>query len=273
MLASFAHPDDEAFGVAGSFRKYCDEGVKTALICATRGEEGEISDPSLATPETLGEVREKELRTAARIMGVEDLTILDYRDGSFSQADEREATSRLVCEIRRLRPQVVITFDAQGGYGHPDHIAIHRLTVAAFKEAGDPARYPEQLENGLQPYAPQKLYVVAFSISVLRTVREAMTARGFDYRPGGNAATIPRDQIGASDERITTAIELTDEQFETKIRAMRAHRTQMQPNGTINQLPPEALRAWLGTERFILLEPPGAPGNAAEHDLFAGVHL
>ncbi|MCA1597811.1 MAG: PIG-L family deacetylase [Chloroflexi bacterium] len=93
LLAVFAHPDDEAFGVAGVMRKYRDEGVKTALVCATRGEAGEISDPALATPETLGQVREGELRAAARIMGIEDVSFLDYRDG--------DTTARLV---RHRRP-------------------------------------------------------------------------------------------------------------------------------------------------------------------------
>jgi N-acetyl-1-D-myo-inositol-2-amino-2-deoxy-alpha-D-glucopyranoside deacetylase len=103
LLAAFAHPDDEAFGTAGVFRKYRDEGARTALVCATRGEEGEISDPALATPETLGQVREQELREACRIIGVEDLSVLDYRDGSLAQADPTEATGRLVRQIRRVR--------------------------------------------------------------------------------------------------------------------------------------------------------------------------
>src|SRR5205085_10966727 len=89
VLAAFAHPDDEAFGTAGVFRKYRDEGARTALVCATRGEEGEISDPALATPETLGQVREQQLREACRIIGVEDLSFLDYRDGSLAQVDPR----------------------------------------------------------------------------------------------------------------------------------------------------------------------------------------
>ena len=154
LFAALAHPDDEAFSTAGVFRKYRDEGVMTALVCATRGEEGQISDPALATPETLRQVREQELCEACRIIGVEDLSFLDYRDGRVAQADPTEATGRLVRQIRRLRPQVVVTFDANGGYGHRDHMAIHRLTVPAFQQAGDPTCYPEQLAEGLRPYAP-----------------------------------------------------------------------------------------------------------------------
>src|SRR5215217_1820640 len=133
LLAVYAHPDDEAFSIAGVFRTYSDAGVRASLVCATRGERGEISDPALATPATLGEVRERELRAACRMAGVEDLSFLDYADGTLSSVDEDEAVGRIVYHIRRLRPQVVVTFDANGDYGHPDHMAIHRLAVAACR--------------------------------------------------------------------------------------------------------------------------------------------
>src|SRR5437899_975757 len=96
LLGVFAHPDDEAGGFSGSLLKYGEEGVRTAVVCATRGEEGQISDPALATPANLGEVREAELRTAMRLVGVEDVTFLDYRDGTLAQVDEEEAVGRIV---------------------------------------------------------------------------------------------------------------------------------------------------------------------------------
>jgi LmbE family N-acetylglucosaminyl deacetylase len=270
LLAVFAHPDDEAFGVAGVMRKYRDEGVKTALVCATRGEAGEISDPALATPETLGQVREGELRAAARIMGIEDVSFLDYRDGDLSKAGPDEAIGRIVYHIRRLRPQVVVTFDANGGYGHLDHMAIHRLTIEAFHRAGDPSCYPEQLRDGLQPYAPRKLYVTANPLSAMRKMREQLQAQGIDFMPGGNAATIPIGQMGTPDEEITTVVPLDDRQFDAKMDGMRAHRTQQSPNAPFDRMPREQLRAWLGTERFVLIDPKGAPPHS-EHDLFQGV--
>lgn len=274
LLAAFAHPDDEAFGTAGVFRKYADEGVTTALICATRGEEGEISDPTLATRETLGRVREQELRAACAIMGVADLSFLDYHDGRLAQTDEVEATGRLVRQIRRLRPQVVITFDANGGYGHLDHIAIHRLTVAAFQQAGDPSCYPEQIAEGLPAYAPHKLYFTAFARSAMRRMREQMASgHGAAFQPGGDRATIPLEEMGTPDELITTVVTLDERQYEAKLRAMQAHRTQMDPRNPIGSLPPEAMRAWLGTERFVRAYPSGPTGDGVENDLFAGVHL
>ncbi len=274
LLAVFAHPDDEAFGVAGVMRKCADEGIKTALVCATRGEEGEISDPALASPETLGRVREGELRTAGRIMGIEDISFLDYRDGTLARADEVEAVGRIVHQIRRLRPQVVVTFDASGGYGHVDHMAIHRLTLSAFPKAGDPTCYPEQLANGpdgLRPYAPQKQYITANPRSAMRKMREELLAQGIDFRPGGNAATISIEQMGTPDDEITTTVPLDDREFNAKMDAMQAHKTQMSPDAPFNRIPRAELRGWLGTERFVRLVPLGGPGDGSEHDLFAGV--
>lgn len=272
LLAVYAHPDDEAFGVGGVLRKYSDEGVKTALVCATRGEAGEISDPALASRETLGAVREQELRAACRIMGVADLAFLDYHDGQLAQADEVEAVGRIVFHMRRLRPQVVITFDPSGVYGHPDHVAVHNLTVSAFHKSGDPTCYPEQFERGLAPYAPQKLYYNANPISAMRALREFLVAEGYDYRPGGNAATLTIEQMGTPDDEITTIIPLDDRQYSAKMDARQAHRTQMNPSSYFNRLPRETLRAYRGTERFVLAYPSGAPAGS-ENDLFAGVSL
>ena len=152
LMAVFAHPDDESFGIGGTLARYgADPGVRVVLVCATRGEAGEISNPELASSERLGEVREQELRCACRTLGVEDLFFLDYRDSgmagtaenedprALAQADFDEAVGKIVAHIRREQPDVVVTFDENGGYGHPDHIAIHHLTKAAFAAAADPA--------------------------------------------------------------------------------------------------------------------------------------
>src|SRR5947209_14298437 len=216
LLGCYAHPDDEVFGLGGTLVRYGRTGVRTALVCATRGEAGQISDPSLATPETLGEVREGEMRAAAEVLGVNDLTFLDYRDGTLAQVDPEEIIGKLVRVMRRLRPQVVVTFDAKGGYGHPDHVTIHRCTVAAFEQAGDPNRYPDQVSEGFLPHAPERLYVTTFPRRVMVRVREMMRAAGGDFRPGGDAATIPFEHMGAAEDEITTTIELTGEELETK---------------------------------------------------------
>jgi LmbE family N-acetylglucosaminyl deacetylase len=270
LLGVFAHPDDEVT-LAGAFRRYRDEGVLTALVCATRGEEGEISDPALATRETLGRVREGELREAARIMGIEDLSFLDYHDGRLADADPVGVTGRIVRQIRRLRPQVVVTFDANGGYGHRDHIAIHQCTVAAFRQAGDPAAYAEQRADGLAPYAPRKLYYVAFPRSLMSRVLGPVLDAQPDLQPFGSVATIPMQEMGTADERVTTTMPLDDALFAVRNEAMEAHRTQQDPNGPFAHIAPETLRAMWGMQYFVRAEPPAAPGEADEHDLFAGI--
>lgn len=270
LLGVFAHPDDEVT-MAGAFRRYRDEGVLTALICATRGEEGEISEPALATRATLGRVREQELREAARIMGIEELCFLDYHDGRLADADPVEVTGLIVRQIRRLRPQVVVTFDANGGYGHRDHIAIHRCTVAAFQQAGDPAAYAEQRADGLAPYAPRKLYYVAFPRSLMSRILAPALERQPDFQPFGDVATIPMQEMGTADERVTATLPLDDALFELRNAAMAAHRTQQDPNGPFAHISPEALRAMWGTQYFVRAEPPVAPGEGSEHDLFAGI--
>jgi LmbE family N-acetylglucosaminyl deacetylase len=271
FLAVFAHPDDESFGVGGILRAYSDRGIKTALICATRGEEGEINDPSLATRETLGAVREQELRTACALMGVDDLMFLGYHDGTVAAASRVEAVGKIVHEIRRLRPQVIATFDANGGYGHTDHIAIHAFTLEAFKLAGDPSAYPEQLTAGLKPYTPQKLYYVAIQRSMVLGIRDELLKQGIDFVPGGNMATIPVEQMGTPDEDITTVVTLDDRSVDTKIAAWHAHRTQVDPKGFPETMDPEAARQWSATERFVRAIPPMGRNEPREADLFEGI--
>src|SRR5919202_860339 len=166
LMTVHAHPDDEAIGTGGILARYAAEGVQTVLVTCTRGEVGEIVDPSVAQPDNLADVREAELRAACAILQVSAQHYLGYRDSgmigtpenddprSFWRADLDEAVGRLVALIRRYRPQVLVTYDENGFYGHPDHIQAHRVTVAAFEAAGDATRYPEQ---GLAPWAPQKL--------------------------------------------------------------------------------------------------------------------
>src|SRR5205814_53342 len=150
-LREYAHPDDEGT-VSGAMLHYSTLGIEPGLVCATRGEVGEISDPALATPENLGEVREGEMRAAAEELGVHNLWFLGYRDSgmagtpenqdprAFAQAMAAEVVGKLVAIIRQFRPQVIVTFDETGGYGHPDHIAIYRHTTSAFHVAADAAQ-------------------------------------------------------------------------------------------------------------------------------------
>ena len=155
LMVVHAHPDDESISTGGVLARYADEGLRTVLVTCTGGEVGEIADPGLATPETLVEVRRRELEQACEILRVGKLHLLGYRDSgmmgtldnahpaSFHQASLDEATARLVALVRREQPQVLVTYDKNGFYGHPDHIKAHQITAAAYEAAGDPARWPE----------------------------------------------------------------------------------------------------------------------------------
>ena len=188
LLALFAHPDDEAFGTGGMIARYAAAGVCVTLVCTTRGEVGEIAEGTGATRETLGEVREGELRCAAETMGISELIFLGYRDSgmvdtpenadprAYINAPAEEVIPRLVGIIRLVQPQVVVTFEPNGGYGHPDHIAIHRHTVAAFHAAADPSRYPDQGPA----WQAERLFYTAIPRAFFRRMRDEMAALGMD---------------------------------------------------------------------------------------------
>jgi LmbE family N-acetylglucosaminyl deacetylase len=138
LLFIFAHPDDESFSGAGTAMKYAAEGAKTVLVTATMGDKGKAGDPPVCAPQDLAKCREQELREAAKIIGFDELHLLDYRDGELSAAPPDVLRQRLVTIIRRLRPTVVFTFDPNGFNEHPDHVAISRFTSDAVAAAADP---------------------------------------------------------------------------------------------------------------------------------------
>ena len=158
ILGVFAHPDDESFCAGGTFAKYITGGAEVMVISATRGEAGQIRSPRVATRRTLGAVREQELRLACQQLGVQQAICLDYQDGTLKNVDQEKLTGQVVKLIRSFRPDVVITFGPDGGYGHPDHIAISAATTAACRLSGERNQFPEHLVAGLQPYQPARLF-------------------------------------------------------------------------------------------------------------------
>lgn len=273
LMTIFAHPDDESFGVAGTMARATRTGHPVAVVCATRGEEGKIADPSLATPENLGQVREQELRTAVAAVGVSDVVFLDYIDGHLAEADQDEALGKVVAQIRRFRPDVVITFDPKGGYGHVDHMAIHRLAVAGVEAAADPARYPEQLTGGVQPHRVRKVYYSAIPRERLLQMRDEARARGEDFIPGGDEATIPVEEMGVPLAEIGARIRLNDEDFASKRTALFSHKTQLPADNPWTTASPEQFRQFAGTETFVLAPPPISDRAypMPEDDVFAGL--
>jgi N-acetyl-1-D-myo-inositol-2-amino-2-deoxy-alpha-D-glucopyranoside deacetylase len=279
LLAVYAHPDDESFATGGTLARYAAEGGHVALICATRGEAGEISDSTLATPERLGEVREEELRCAAGILGVTDIYFLGYRDSGMAgspanedlrclyQADPNVVTGQVVRVIRQVRPQVVITFEPGGGYGHPDHIAIHKATVAAYAAASDPNQYPEHLESGLIPHRPQKLYYTVLPRRFFQGIAELLRTLGVEPPHVGDRQYAER---GIDDTLITTSIDVSGH-LEAKLKAIHCHQTQLPESSPFRVLPLEAMREVVATEFFWLADGPALQGM--ETDLFAGVRF
>jgi LmbE family N-acetylglucosaminyl deacetylase len=213
LLGLFAHPDDEGL-MSGTFAKTAAEGIRTGLLCATRGEYGEIAEPALATPETLGHVRELELKAACAVLGIKYLYFLDYKDSgwfdrpenealdAFVNADVEEATGKIVGLIREFKPTVMVTFDPTGGYGHLDHVQACRLSISAFDAAADPTRYP----NAGEPWQVQRLYYTSFPRSRMQRFAEFMQQT--DLQTSYSDLNIER--LGLADEEITNVVDVRE---------------------------------------------------------------
>jgi LmbE family N-acetylglucosaminyl deacetylase len=271
FLAIFAHPDDEAFSCGGFMALNKQRGVYNALICATKGEAGEISDPALATPENLGAVREQELLNAAQHMGIDELHFLGYRDSgmagtpenqhpaAFVNADPSAVVMRLVRFIRDIKPQVILTFDPTGGYGHPDHITIHKHTVAAMHAAADPKYAP-----GLgAPWQVSRLFYPAFRREIFDELGAQMVAQGLDAPDWGiDEGLIPEQPIHAEVD--------ISEFVESKWTAFKSHRTQFGAQHPFLQVPESFILKLLSKEAFELAWPENQPDQPYT-DLFAGL--
>lgn len=281
LMIVHAHPDDEVIGSGGTFARYAKQGVRTVLVTATLGEEGEIVLKDMDTPENharLAEIRREELRRATDRLGIAHQEFLGYRDSGmaglpsnehpecFHQADLDEATGRLVRLVRAYQPQVLISYNAHGGYGHPDHIACHLTTQAAFDAAADPARYPE----AGPAWAVAKLYELNRPRELTRQAWEQMRARGMKTPLDNPDYTI--ENFTAPDELITTVIDVA-EYMGLKRAALLEHRTQIAADGPFLSMPEDIARAWFGAEYFTLLRArvPLPPRDGNEDDVFAGI--
>ncbi|HEX6292405.1 MAG TPA: PIG-L family deacetylase [Herpetosiphonaceae bacterium] len=272
LLAIFAHPDDEAFGSGGTLAYYARQGARVTLVCATRGEVGEISDPALANPETLGAVREMELRSAALALGIDDVRFLDHRDsGMAGTADNNDprafvnvpaetVVEQVVQIMRQVQPQVVITFDPRGGYGHPDHIAIHQHTVAAFHIAADTARYPGPA------WQPARLFYTVIPRGAFRVMRQQLAAAGIDT---SQFDRFEESGMGWPDDQIHAVLDVS-ETVAAKWDALHAHRTQFGPENFFRQMPEQIVQQLLSLEHFALAWPPPSD-DLTLPDLFAGL--
>jgi LmbE family N-acetylglucosaminyl deacetylase len=267
VLFIFAHPDDEAFGCAGVMAALVDSGTPVVLVTATRGEAGEISSDRLATPVSIGAVREMELRAAMALIGVDDLRFLGYRDSGMEgtpenqdarclhQAPFEEVVAQLTAQIRAIRPCAVITFGADGIYGHPDHIFIHHATVAAVRAAAD-----EHQPEGLgAPWRVSALYFTA----IPRERIQAMVQR--TDGPFRHMSPEKLAKLGTPEEDITTIVDVAGYRS-LKERVIRAHQTQVGEGGPMANLPREQVEPFLSREHFMRVSLPWEipPGEAAD---------
>ena len=277
LLAVLAHPDDESFGPGGTLALYARRGASVHLICATRGEVGAADESLLQGHADLGALREAELRCAAGLLGLAGVEFLGYRDSgmpgspdnhhpdALAAATPDAVAARLVPLLRRLRPHVVITFDPIGGYNHPDHIAIHRATRAAFFAAGDPS-FPGQ---GLAPYAPRKLYYHTFSRGFMRFAVALLRLLRRDPRRFGRNGDIDLTEIARQDFPIHARVNVSSV-LDVKARASACHASQGgAPQGGLAGL---LIRLTGAKEPFMRAHPP-APDGLRETDLFDGVEL
>jgi len=277
LLAVFAHPDDESFGTGGTLAYYARNGVKVYLICATRGEAGDVSPEFLEGYQSISERRESELRCAAGILGLEGVYFLNYRDSGMPGSADNHHPDALVSApvdqvaaevsryIRQIRPQVVMTFDPIGGYKHPDHIAIHRATVQAFTLAGDPD-FPDEFP----PYQPQKLYFHVFPKGSLRLALKVMKLTGKDPRHFGRNGDI--DLVSLAEEgNFPTHVKIDIKSVKgEKDAAAACHASQLGGGPPRRGMFSRVLRWWDGQEQYMRAYPPAEP-RLRETDLFSGI--
>ncbi len=277
MLVCLAHPDDETFGMGGTLALYARRGVQVHLVCATRGEVGDVDRELMQGFSSVAERRESELRCAAGVLGLTGVYFLGYRDsGMPGTADNQhpnalaaqpvdEVAAKVVHYIRLLHPQVVVTHDPIGGYKHPDHIAMHRAAVRAFELASDP-----NFSSDLPPFQPQKLYYQTMPKELMRWAVRLAPIFGIDpHRFGRNhdidLVTIVKEGRFPTHARIncSSVSEIRDE-------ATACHSSQL--GGAIGRKGPLTyLRRYFGSTESFMRAYPLPENGLRERDLFAGV--
>ncbi len=263
LVAIFAHPDDEAFGTGGTLTKYAQEGTEVHLVMATCGEAGQVANPAIPATRPMSLLREQELRAACRHYGIRQLHLMGYMDGQTAVVPPAEPVFKLVKLLRELRPQVVITFGPDGIYGHFDHLAVHRWAAAAVELAANAEQWPEAGAS----HRVAKFYYRALPLAQLEQRRKNGERAAVDM--GG----VPFPFVGYPPEQITTIIDVSA-YADTKLRAVRCHTSQLNPETPLMQADFAPLaEEWFWQETFILAGSNGRDQTEQpETDLFAGVN-
>ncbi|MGH3861391.1 mycothiol conjugate amidase Mca [Actinokineospora sp.] len=281
LMAVHAHPDDESSKGAATMAKYVADGHEVTVVTCTGGERGDILNPAMDRPEVLADipaVRRAEMAKAAEILGVQHrwLGFVDsglpegdplppLPEGCFALVPLEESVPPLVQAIREFKPHVVLTYDENGGYPHPDHIRCHEVSVAAFDAAGDPDLYPEAGEV----WTPLKLYYMhGFSRARLVAMHEALLAAGLESPYGEWLENWSADR-GDISHRVTTKIHCS-EYFEVRDAALLAHATQIDPDSRWFAVPLEIQRTVWPFEEYELVRSL-VDSTLPEDDLFSGV--
>ena len=287
LMAVHAHPDDESSKGAATMARYVREGIDVLVCTMTGGERGDVLNPAMDRPEVkadMARIRREEMAKAREILGVEQ-RFMGFVDsglpegdpkpplpaGSFALVPLAVAAAPLVRAVREFRPHVILTYDENGGYPHPDHIKTHQVTVEAFEAAADPDRYPEEGE----PWQPLKLYYfVSFHQAKYVALHEEMLRRGQDspyekiFERWEERAR-KRAELGIREIEITTRIDTSD-YLEIRDQALLAHATQIDPNSAWFDCPLDVQRAAWPTEDYHLARSL-VDTELPEDDLFAGV--
>ena len=266
LMAVLAHPDDESFGLGGTLAKYNDEGIETYLVVATRGERGRFGD-SKKSPglDTVGKTREDELLAAAKELGIKEVSFLDYLDADLNKADPEEVIEKIVFHLRRIKPQVVISFDPFGGYGHPDHIATSQLTTAALVCSGDPKfKFSKQNQSIHPPHTVAKYYYLTWP--EIKTQEYQLAFKELKIIVDGEI----RKATPWPDWSITTWID-TVNYWPQVLRALQCHKTQMAIFKELDKLPDETHKILWGSQEFYRVFSLVNAGRGRETDLFNGL--
>jgi LmbE family N-acetylglucosaminyl deacetylase len=262
LLAIFPHPDDESLGLGGTLARYSAEGVETYLVCATRGERGwtgaEEDDPG---PEALGHIREAELRCAIEHLGLHELNFLDYIDGDVDRADPQEIIAKITAHIRRIQPQVVVTFPPDGNYGHPDHIALAQFTAGALVCAAD-SSYQDPDKRA--PFRVSKFYHMVDTKMKVETIQKSIgpITMGVDG--------VERNEVGWEEWSVTARIDCSA-YFDTVWQAILCHQSQLAGYGPFLELPREVLANIWNEGTFVRIFSLVNGGRTIETDLFEGL--
>ncbi len=267
LMAVLAHPDDESLGCGGTLAKYAAAGVEVSLVTATRRQAGRYRGhpPGHAAhpgATALAAIREGELRAAAGVLGVRHLSLLDYEDQRLDCAEPAEVIAAIARQVRRLRPDVVLTFGPEGAYGHPDHVAISQFTTAAIVAAAAPTRAGD--EAGGPAHTVSKLYYIAWPESAWAAFQAAFR------RLVSSVDGRERQATPWPDWALTTVIDTRD-CWPTVWQAVSCHASQVEAYDTLRTLGPGHHEALWGWQSYYRAFSTVNGGRARETDLFAGI--